>query len=196
LSDTATRILTAARERLLADGYSGLSTRRVADAAGVPLSQIHYHFGSKKRLVVALLERENTLLLDRQRRMYGAESPLWKRYEQACDFFDDDLASGYVRVLQEIIAAGWTDTDLAGEVLALLRGWYDVLRQVAREAEERFGTLGPFHADQVAGLVAMAFLGGESLALLGDENWTADVRGSLRAVTTLIRTLEEPQSSS
>ena len=30
-----------------ADGYANLSTRRVADSAGVPLSQIHYHFGSK-----------------------------------------------------------------------------------------------------------------------------------------------------
>jgi AcrR family transcriptional regulator len=27
---------------------SGLSTRDVAAAAGVPLSQIHYHFGSKQ----------------------------------------------------------------------------------------------------------------------------------------------------
>ncbi|SHN43394.1 TetR/AcrR family transcriptional regulator [Cryptosporangium aurantiacum] len=188
---TPDRILTAARGCLLADGYSGFSTRRVAEAAGVPLSQIHYHFGTRKALVLALLERENQTLLERQRRMYGTEAPLWKRYEQACDYLDDDLASGYVRVLQEMIAAGWSDETLAAQVLTVLQGWYDVLGEVAREAERRFGSLGPFTADQVAGLVAMAFLGGESLALLGDPKWSDGVRGWLRSVTDLIRSLEE-----
>jgi AcrR family transcriptional regulator len=42
-----TLIIDAARSRLLADGYAGLSTRKVAEEAGVPLSQLHYHFGSK-----------------------------------------------------------------------------------------------------------------------------------------------------
>ena len=42
--------------RLLADGYAGLSTRKVAEEAGVPLSQLHYHFGSKGGLILALLE--------------------------------------------------------------------------------------------------------------------------------------------
>ena len=36
-------------------------------------------------------------------------APLWQRYEQACDFLEDDLESGYVRVLQEMIAAGWSN---------------------------------------------------------------------------------------
>ena len=56
---TAQLILDAARTRLLADGYAGLSTRKVAQEAGVPLSQVHYHFGSKGGMVLALLEAEN-----------------------------------------------------------------------------------------------------------------------------------------
>ena len=55
-ADTHTLILEAARRRLLADGYAGLSTRKVADEARVPLSQLHYHFGSKQGLILALLE--------------------------------------------------------------------------------------------------------------------------------------------
>ncbi|GAA3399037.1 TetR/AcrR family transcriptional regulator [Cryptosporangium minutisporangium] len=191
MTDTPTRILSAARDCLLADGYSRFSTRRVADTAGVPLSQIHYHFGTRKALVLALLARENQSLLERQRRMYGAEAPLWKRYEQACDYLDDDLASGYVRVLQEMIAAGWSDQTIAQDVLAVIQGWYDVLGEVAREAEARFGSLGPFTADQIAGLVGMAFLGGEALALLGDAKWSDNARSALRSVTDLIRMLEE-----
>ena len=50
-TDTRTLIIDAARRRLLADGNAGLSTRKVAEAAGVPLSQLHYHVGSKGGLM-------------------------------------------------------------------------------------------------------------------------------------------------
>ena len=65
---TSQVILDAARTRLLADGYAGLSTRKVAQEAGVPLSQVHYHFGSKGGMVLALLEAENQRRLARQTR--------------------------------------------------------------------------------------------------------------------------------
>jgi len=157
----------------------------------VPLSQIHYHFGGKRGLVLGLLDHENQRLVGRQRQMYATSQPLWKRYEQACEFLDDDLASGYVRVLQEMIAAGWSDRDVAEQVLAMLRSWLDVLEEVSSEAERRFGPLGPFTASDVATLVGLAFLGGEAVTLLGDEEWAGRVRTALRRVTDLIRAAEE-----
>jgi hypothetical protein len=123
--------------------------------------------------------------------MYSAEMPLWKRYEQACDLLDEDLASGYVRVLQEMIAAGWSDPELARQVLVMLRSWFEVLLDVVHEAQERFGPLGPFAAADVAGLIGLAFLGGESLILLGDPEWGQQARGWLRSVAELIRQREE-----
>lgn len=189
--NTADRIIEAARACLLADGYATLSTRRVAEQAGVPLSQIHYHFGGKQGVILALLDRENQQLVQRQVRMYGAETPLWKRYEQACDFLDDDLASGYVRVLQEMIAAGWSDPQVAARVTSMLEAWFSVLVQVATEAEERFGSLGPMRAADVAGLIALSFLGGEAVILLGGEEWFPRVSGWLRSVGDLIRHFEE-----
>lgn len=190
--ETTDRIINAARSCLLASGYANLSTRRVADAAGVPLSQIHYHFGGKAGLVLALLEEENRRLLDRQRQLYGADTPLWQRYDQACDFLEEDLASGYVRVLQEMVAAGWSDDAVAHQVLAQLRSWFDVLEEVAVQAETQFGSLGPFSAAEVSTLVALSFLGGETLILLGERDWGTRVRGALRSVGRLIRSLEEP----
>jgi AcrR family transcriptional regulator len=188
---TATKIMDSARACLLADGYANLSTRKVADGASVPLSQIHYHFGGKRGLVLAVLDRENQRLVGRQRLMYATPLPLWKRYEQACDFLDDDLASGYVRVLQEMIAAGWSDDAVARRVLAMLRGWLEVLEEVSREAEERFGSLGPLSAAELATLVGLAFLGGEAMTLLGDDAWAERVRTALRRVTDVIRAAEE-----
>lgn len=188
---TMDRIIAAARVRLLADGYAALSTRRVAESAGVPLSQIHYHFGSKRGMVFALLEAENLRLVERQRQLYGTDVPLWKRYEQACDHLDDDLASGYVRVLQEMIAAGWSDRTVAAQVIGTLRVWFDVLADVAREAQARFGTFGPFTPEDIAGLIGISFLGGEAVILLGDEHWGGQVRVWLRRVGELIRQAEE-----
>jgi AcrR family transcriptional regulator len=191
--DTQARIIDAARSLLLADGYAKLSTRRVADAARVPLSQIHYHFGGKQGLVLSMLGSENRRLVERQRGMYASGAPLWKRYEQACDFLDEDVASGYVRVLQEIIAVGWSDRAVADEVLTMLQTWLEMLEGIASEAEERFGPLGPFTPGDLARLTGLAFLGGEVLILLGDAHRSQQVRASLRAVGKLVRMFEEPE---
>jgi AcrR family transcriptional regulator len=184
--DTRTKLLAAARSCLIEAGHGQLSTRQVADRAGMPLSQIHYHFGGKQGLVLALLERENELLLERQRTMYDAETPIWRRYEQACDFLEEDLASGYVRMLQEMVAAGWADPSVARQVTLLLRGWFDLLEQVVTEAEGELGGLGRLDARMVGTLVGLSFLGGESLLLL-DDGWRDDVLSALRSPVALLR---------
>lgn len=189
--DTAGAILAAARERLLLDGYAGLSTRKVAGEAGVPLSQVHYHFGSKGGLVLALLEAENQRRLERQTEMYGEDEPLWRRYDRACDFLEDDLESGYVRVLQEMIAAAWSTPELADAARRLLAGWYALLTDVIDEAGDRLGGLGPFTPAELATLVGNAFLGSEALLLLGFGQGELPIRSSLRRVTALIRSIEE-----
>ena len=189
--DTRTLIIEAARSRLLADGYAGLSTRKVAEKAGVPLSQLHYHFGSKGGLLLALFKEENQRRLDRQRSMYAQDAPLWQRYEQACDFLEDDLDSGYVRVLQEMIAAGWSNADIREAVRELLGGWFALLAEVAREAERRHGPLGPFTAEEAATLVGSAFVGSEALLLLGFDREMLPIRSALRRVGVMIRQLEE-----
>jgi AcrR family transcriptional regulator len=189
--DTRTLIIEAAHRRLLADGYAGMSTRKVADEAGVPLSQLHYYFGSKGGLILALFEEENQRRLERQTRMYAEDAPLWQRYERACDFLDDDLDSGYVRVLQEMVAAGWSNADIRDAVRELLGGWYALLTDVAREAERRYGPLGPFTAEEVATLVGTTFIGAEALILLGFDRQVLPIRSAVRRIGVLIRQLEE-----
>jgi AcrR family transcriptional regulator len=189
--DTRTLILEAARHRLLADGYAGMSTRKVAAEAGVPLSQVHYHFGSKGGLILALLEQENRRRLDRQTRMYAEDLPLWQRYEQACDFLEDDLDSGYVRVLQEMIAAGWSNAQVGEAVRDLLEGWFALLIEVAREAKRRLGPLGPFTADELATLIGTTFVGSEALLLLGFDRRDLPIRSALRRIGLVIRQREE-----
>ena len=188
---TRSTILGAAKDALAESGYSALSTRNIAQRAGVPLSQIHYHFGTKQNLVLEVLEEENRRLLERQARLYETDMPFWKQWEQACEFLDDDLASGYVRVLQELTAAGWGDDEIAAAVRANLRGWMDLLTNTAARASERLGGIGPFTPEEVAVLAGSPFLGVEALMLLGFEEGDLPMRSALRKVGDVLRGLEE-----
>lgn len=193
--ETSTTLLEAAKKVLRQNGHSGLSTRDVAAAAGVPLSQIHYHFGSKQGLMLALFDYLNAQLLDRQNAMFHDTTlALSQRWDRACDFLEEDIASGYVRVLQELIAASWSDPMVAEVVRAGLMGWVDLIAGVARQAERELGGLGPFSPVEVAALIGSAFIGGESLYLLGLEEKGSPVRQSLRRVGDAIRIAEGKSS--
>jgi len=191
--ETRMSIVDAARQTLLTDGHVALSTRRVADLAGVPLSQIHYHFGSKRALILAVLAAENARLLERQARMFETPEPLWVRWDRACDYLDEDLASGYVRILQEMIAAGWSDPEVAASVRELMSGWYTLLAEVARREGEGGADLGPFTPEEVAALMGLPFMGAEEMILLGMPESVLPARSALRKVGALLQAaLEHP----
>jgi AcrR family transcriptional regulator len=186
----ATAVLSAARACLLKEGYSRLSTRRVAEAAGVPLSQIHYHFGSKQQLVLRILSAENDRLLERQTQMYAGPEALSMQWDQACDFLELDMASGYVRVLQELVAAGWSDAALAASLRGLIGDWFRLLMDVARRTAERYGPLGPFSPEEAGMLMAIPFVGVEPMLLLGFDEAEFPARASLRKLGHVIRGFE------
>jgi AcrR family transcriptional regulator len=188
-ADTRVRILEAARACILADGYASLSTRRVAEAADVPLSQIHYYFGSKQELILAVLAAQNERLLARQTELFAGDEPLWRQWEQACDFLETDLESGYVRILQEMIAAGWSDPTLAASVREQLSGWFRLLADVARREERRVGSLGPFTPEEVAALMGLPFFGAEAAILLGVPESELPTRSALRKIGIVLRDL-------
>ena len=189
--ETSTTLLEAAKEVLRRNGYSGLSTRDVAAAAGVPLSQIHYHFGSKNGMMLALFQYLNAQLLDRQNALFGDTNlKLSEQWDCACDYLDDDIASGYVRVVQELIAASWADPAVATVIRAGITGWIDLIIGVVRKAEHQIGGLGPFSPEEIGALVANAFIGAESHYLLGIEQEGVPVRQALRRVGDLIRIAE------
>jgi AcrR family transcriptional regulator len=157
----------------------------------MPLSQIHYHFGSKDVLVLALLNYQNQSLIERQRATFAADLPLWQRWDKACDHLDEDIASGYVRILQEMMAAGWSNPEVATALRRILGEWQELLKGVAEEAGTRLGPLGGLESDDVASLVGTAFLGSEAMLLLGFEEEGMPIRRALRRVGALIRTAEE-----
>jgi hypothetical protein len=141
--------------------------------------------------VLAVLEEENQRRLQRQQAMYAEEMPLWKQWEQACDYLEDDVASGYVRVLQEMIAAGWSNPEIGDAVRKMVRQWFALLSDVADRAKDKVGGLGPFTSDEVGVLVGAPFLGVEAMILLGLTEAQLPLRSALRRFGEVIRMMEE-----
>ena len=73
-------------------------------------------------------------------------------------------------------------------------GWVDLIVDAARKAEREFGGFGPLSPEEVGAFVANAFIGAESLYLLGFEKKGSPIRQSLRRVGDLIRSIEGNQS--
>jgi len=191
--ETRLRILDAAREVLVERGYGGTSTRAVADQADVRLSLVHYHFGGKQALLVAVLQGENERLLERQRALYAGPGPLVEKWRTACGFLDQDIHSGYVRVLWELWAAGLADETLAAEWRTAMGDWRDLLESVcaAWAAELRLEL--PLSARAIATLVANVFEGVEIELLAGVEEHEAPHREVLEAIGALIEQAESAQ---
>jgi AcrR family transcriptional regulator len=187
---TKESILGAARESLRERGYSGTSIRAVAERAGVQLSLVHYHFGSKQAMLVAVLEHENEQLLERQQALFAGPEPLSVKWRAACRFLEDDLESGYVRILWELWAAGLADEQLAARWREATAGWRRLMAEVVEDWSQEMGLELPISATAVATLVANLFQGVEVEILAGVLETEAPHLEVLEAVAQLIEGIE------
>jgi AcrR family transcriptional regulator len=189
---TRLKILDAAREMLVERGVGGTSTRSVAEQAGVPLSLVHYHFGGMHALLVSVLERENEALLERQRALFAAPGPLAAKWRTACEFLDEDIRSGYVRVLWELWAAGLADEALKASWRAATAGWRDLLTSVFADWGETIEQELPMSPRALTTLVVNVFQGVEIELLAGVMPEEAPHREVLDALGDLIERAEAP----
>jgi len=99
---TRERILEATFRRLVSEGYAALGVREIAKDAGVNHALINDHFRSKDQLVVDVLDAVNQRLLQRQAAMYEGDDGFAQKWANARRFYEDDLASGFVRLQAEL----------------------------------------------------------------------------------------------
>ena len=191
VKETKRELLDAAQQVLLEEGYSGLSTRRVAEAAGTQMSQIQYHFGSKEGMILALFEYLNDQLIDRQTKTFAnPDLSVSEKWALSCDYLDDDIGSGYVRVLMELTAAGWSNPAIGAAVRAAYAEWRELILTLTRQVEEKTGSLGPFSAEDIVALVSAAFIGSEAAIMLDYESPEIPFRQALRRFGKVIEYYE------
>ena len=122
-------LLDAAERLLVSVGYAAVTTRRLAEEAGVNHGLVHYYFGSMDNLLVRTLERFTQTLIARQRAMYAAEVPFVERWREAMRYLDEDFSSGYQKVWYELQALAWNRPEMRDRVARVTREWYAVVRE-------------------------------------------------------------------
>jgi AcrR family transcriptional regulator len=188
--ETREQLLIAATAALGEDGYGAMSMRAVADRAGVRLSLLQYHFGSKAGLMQAVLEHLTQGLLERQQAMWDDGRAFADQWRVACDYLREDIRSGYVRTLWEIWAAGLADPTLAERWRETQRGWRELIVQRLKRWQEEKGVSLPMRPEALAALIGNLFEGAETEILAGVEPDEAPHLEALDAIGDLIERAE------
>ena len=142
----AEEALLDAAERLLVEvGYAGITTRRLAEVAGVNHGLVHYYFGSNEALLVRALERFTERLIARQRELYAADEPFVEKWRTAMRFLVSEDAT-YEKIWLELQALAWNDAGLRARLARVNAEWRAVLTEALAEPHRELGIELPLDA--------------------------------------------------
>jgi AcrR family transcriptional regulator len=142
----AEEALLDAAERLLVDvGHAAITTRKLAEEAGVNHGLVHYYFGSNENLLVRALERFTERLLERQRDLYAADMPFVEKWRTAMRFLVSEDVT-YEKVWLELQAMAWNDAGLRRRLARVNGEWRAVLTEAFREPHRELGIDMPLEA--------------------------------------------------
>jgi AcrR family transcriptional regulator len=153
---TEEAILDAAEQLLVDVGYAGITTRRLAETAGVNHGLVHYYFGSNENLLVQALERFTERLVERQRTLYAGDAPFPDKWRTAMSYLVDDDAR-YEKIWLELQALSWNNPDLGERLARVNAEWRAVLTEAFREPHRELGI--PMPLDALVSLVMTFNLG-------------------------------------
>ena len=142
----AEEALLDAAERLLVDvGYTGVTTRRLADEAGVNHGLVHYYFGSIENVLIRTLERFTERLTQRQREMYAADIPFIEKWRTAMRYLvEEDVR--YEKVFLELQALAWNRPEMRERLAPVDAEWRAVLTEAFAKPREELGIDMPLDA--------------------------------------------------
>jgi AcrR family transcriptional regulator len=142
----AEEALLDAAERLLVDvGYPGITTRRLAEEAGLNHGLVHYYFGSIENVLIRTLERFTERLIDRQRAMYATDLPFIEKWRTAMRYLvEEDVR--YEKVWLELQALGWNRPEMRERLAAVEGEWRAVLLGAFATARDEAGIDMPLDA--------------------------------------------------
>jgi len=132
-------LLDAAEHLLVEQGYGAITTRKLAEQAGVNHGLVHYYFGSMEEVMVQVLERFTARLIERQRAMYASERSFLEKWRTAWAFQEEDLSSGYSKIWLELQAIAWNRPELRARVQQVSDEWRRVLTEAFAPALREYG---------------------------------------------------------
>lgn len=164
--------------------------REIAAEAGVNHALINYHFRTKEQLVIAVLDSVNERLVQRQRSMYQGPGGLASKWATARRFYESDLASGYCRVLMELIAASMANEMLRNELRPRMNAWHQVVLEAVRDAIKTYDLNLPASAEVIAVWIGNFWMGLELAMLTGIPTPAAPHDEALAAMQRILEQLD------
>jgi AcrR family transcriptional regulator len=156
--ETEQALLDAAERLLVGVGAAGITTRRVAEEAGVNHGLVHYYFGSVEQLLVRVLERFTEQLVERQRQLYAADASFLEKWRTAMAYLEQDRP--YQKIWFELQALAWNRPELQERLIRVNGEWRAVLIEAFAPVREQLGLELPLEA-----LVSLVFTFNEGIML-------------------------------
>jgi AcrR family transcriptional regulator len=106
------------------EGFSGASARAISERAGLNQGLVFYHFGSVVNLLLAALDAVSEARMEKYSAAIAQASSASEIMSIATQIFQDDLDTGYVTVLVEMIAGASSTPGLGAEVATRIGPWF------------------------------------------------------------------------
>jgi TetR/AcrR family transcriptional regulator len=137
----ATVALLEAAERLLFEsGYAAVTTRRVAEEAGVKHGLVHYYFGSMEELLTQTLERlANRLAEPLEEHYANPDLTFAEKWRIVAQNWIDQPTSRFPKILLELSAMSWNIPQLRQRISDVYARFRAIFERHFAEAMRDYG---------------------------------------------------------
>ncbi len=194
-ADIKERMVEAALETLRLDGFAGASARGIAARGGFNQALVFYHFGSVHQLLLTALDTSSARRMDRYREVLDGVTGVTALLSKASALYQEDLASGHVRVLCEMVGGGSSSPELGREVSRRVGPWIDFTQQTIDRAFASSPLRRLLPREGIAFPVVALYIGMEMLSNLDGDHSRADaVFGSAQRIANRLARIVRPRT--
>ena len=178
-------LLDAAEQLMLEEGYAAVTSRRLANKAGLKPQLVHYYFRTMEDLFLAVFRRRAEEALEVHAQLLLSPQPLWALWR-----FGTDPA--FTRISMEFMALANHRKEMRAEIAYYAERFRDEQRQAVTAALQRYGV----NSEDVPPVVWTVLMTSLSRFLVLEQaiGMSSGHAETLELVETYLRRLEgEPQ---
>ena len=193
--DTRARILEATLVTIRTEGIVGASARAIARHGNFNQASIYYHFGSIHDAMLAAIEHMSQMRLDRYEKRVSQVTSLSELVVVAAELHREDVESGNIKILAQVMAGASGDAALAASVAEVVQPWVAVVGKAIHRALAASPLAATLPVDDLAYAVTALFIGVEMLSNVGPEDHSASVFAAFEGMARLVEAVLQVDAS-
>lgn len=127
-----TLLLDAAEQLMLEEGYAAVTSRRLANRAGLKPQLVHYYFRTMEELFLEVFRRRAEEGLEAQAQALQSDQPLWAVWRFGTD-------PGFTQISMEFMALANHRKDMRAEIAYYAERFREEQQQAVSAALQRYG---------------------------------------------------------